>query len=84
MTSASDSSLARRRYSSPASIDDRTESRVSIGADIKFFRSNRLDVSVVQNHNIALCVVGQYSLYICRLIGFFFRRCKVSSCRHRI
>jgi len=28
--------------------------KLLIGADIKFFRSNRLDVSVVQNHNIAL------------------------------
>ncbi|KAF8319607.1 HisG-domain-containing protein [Clavulina sp. PMI_390] len=28
--------------------------KLLVGADIKFFRSNRLDVSVVQNHNIAL------------------------------
>jgi len=43
------------------------------GADIKFFRSNRLDVSVVQNHNIALCVVIlAWRFFFFVFFSFFF------------
>jgi hypothetical protein len=53
-------------------IDHQTKTRILAGADIKFFRSNRLDVSVVQNHNIALCDRWRFAMTLI-LIPLIYR-----------